>query len=277
MNVIGLGDAGCKVAEAFSQYPEYKIYKINVDLSGHRCYTVPVFESAEQYEAYDYPKIKSFFKGVRGETLFIIGGSGKISCGSLRILENVKRLPISILYIQPDLSLLDDVAAMQEKVVRNVLQEYARSGVFEKMCLVSNSSLEKIVGGAPVIGYFETLNELLVPSIHMINFFHNTKPVAGLIPKPKITHRLYTVGIFDIEKNEEKMFFSLDNARHKCYIYGVNEEKLKTDKQLMNKIKKQIESKKGENLDVSYAIYPTDYEYDIGYIIERSPYIQNKI
>ena len=71
------------------------------------------------------------------------------------------------------------------------------------------------------------------------------------------------------------MFFSLDNPRNRCYIYGVNEEKLKTDKKLMNKIKKQIESKKEENLDISYAIYSTDYDYDIGYVIERTSIIQN--
>jgi len=277
MNVVGLGDAGCRIADCFSQYPEYKIFKINVDIEGKGCYTVPVLETAEEYENHSYPKIRPFLKGLKGDTLFIIGGSGKISCASLRILENIKRLPISILYIQPDIDMLDKTQKMQEKVVRNVLQEYSRSGVFEKMCLVSNAALANIVGGAPVIGYHEALNEALVPSLHMINFFLNTKPVAGSIPKPKNTHRIYTVGIFDTEKNEEKMFFSLDNSRHKCYIYGVSEEKLKTDKKLMNKIKKQIESKKEENVDISYAIYPTDYEHDIGYVIDRTPHIQNKI
>ena len=275
MNVIGLGDAGCKIADSFSQYPQYKIFKINVDIEGKRCYNIPILEKAEEYESYEYPKIKTFFKGLKGETLLIVGGSGKISCGSLRILENIKRLPISILYIQPDLGMLDNTQKMQEKLVRNVMQEYARSGVFEKVCLVSNNSLDKIIGGAPVIGYFEALNELLVPSLHMVNFFSNNKAVSGSIPKPKSTHRIYTVGIFDTQKNEEKMFFSLDSARNKCYIYGVNEEKLKTDKKLMNKIKKQIESKKEENLDISYAIYSTDYDYDIGYVIERTPIIQN--
>ena len=171
--------------------------------------------------------------------------------------------------------MLDETQKMQERLVRNVMQEYARSGVFEKVCLVSNNSLDKIVGGAPIIGYFDTLNELLVPTLHMVNFFSNNKAVSGGISKAKSTHRIYTVGIFDTQKNEEKMFFSLDSARNKCYIYGVNEEKLKTDKKLMNKIKKQIESKKEENLDISYAIYPTDYEYDIGYVIERTPIIQN--
>ena len=275
MNAIGLGDAGCNVADSFAQYPQYKIFKINVDIEGKGCYNIPILETAEEYEAYDYPKIRSFFKGVKGETLFIIGGSGKISCGALRVLEGIKRLPVSILYIQPDLSMLDEMQQKQEKLVRNVIQQYARSGIFEKVCLVSNNLLDGIIGGAPIIGYFEALNEVLVPSLHMVNFFSNTKAVSGGIPRPKNTHRIYTVGIFDIQKNEEKMFFSLDNARNKCYIYGVSEEKLKTDKKLMNKIKKQIESKKKENLDISYAIYPTDYEYDIGYVIERTPVIQN--
>ena len=275
MNVIGLGDAGCKIADSFSQYPQYKIFKINVDIEGKGCYNIPILETAEEYESYDYPKIKTFFKGVKGETLFIIGGSGKTSCGSLKILENIKKLPVSILYIQPDLEMLDDTQKMQEKLVRNVIQEYTRSGVFEKVCLISNNALDNIIGGAPIIGYFDKLNELLVPSLHMVNFFSNNQPVAGSIPKAKNTHRIYTVGIFDTQKNEEKMFFSLDNSRNKCYIYGVNEEKLKTDTKLMKKIKKQIESKKEDNLDISYAIYPTDYEYDVGYVIERTPAIQN--
>ena len=275
MNIIGLGDAGCNIADSFAEYPQYKIFKINVDTEGEGCYNIPILETAEEYESYDYPKIRSFFKGVKGETLFIIGGSGKISCGSLRILESIKRLPVSILYIQPDLNMLDDTQKKQEKLVRNVIQEYTRSGIFEKVCLVSNDSLDGIIGGAPIIGYFDALNDLLVPTLHMVNFFSNTKAVSGGIPKAKNTHRIYTVGIFDTQKNEEKMFFSLDNSRNKCYIYGVSEDKLKTDKKLMNKIKKQIESKKEENLDISYAIYPTDYEYDVGYVIERTPIIQN--
>jgi hypothetical protein len=275
MNIIGLGDSGCKIADSFAQYPQYKIFKINVDIDGKGCYNIPILETGEEYETYDYPKIRSFFKGVKGESLFIIGGSGKVSCGTLRILESIKRLPVSILYIQPDLGMLDEMQKRREKLVRNVVQEYARSGIFEKVCLVSNNLLDAIIGGAPIIGYFDALNNVLVPSLHMVNFFSNTKPVAGAIPKPKNTHRIYTVGIFDIQKNEENMFFSLDNTRNKCYIYGVSEEKLKTDKKLMNKIKKQIESKKRENLDISYAIYPTDYEYDIGYVIERTPIVQN--
>ncbi len=274
MNIVGLGDAGCKIADAFAEHLQYKIFKINVDIEGEGCYTVPEFENPEKYEEYTYPKIKAFFKGMKGETTFIVGGSGKISCGSLKILQSIKNRDISIMYIKPDISMLDEQKLMIEKLVYNVMQEYTRSAVFKKMLIISNLDVENVIGGAPVIGYFDKLNEMIVPTIHMLNYFSNNKPASGAIPKPKETHRIYTVSLFDTKKNEEKMFFSLDNTRNKCYIYGVNEERLKTDKNLMKTVKKQIDSKKEENLNVTYAIYPTEYEYDIGYVIARTPYIQ---
>jgi len=274
MNLVALGTAACSIADAFTQYPQYEIYKIDVDISGKRCYSIPEFGDVEEYENYSYPKLKSFFENLQGETTFIIAGSGNSSCASLKVIEHVRTLPISVLYIKPDISLLSERRQMIEKVVYNVLQEYARSAVFEKMCIISNASVDSAIGGAPIMGYHTYLNEALVPALHMVNYFSNSKAILGEVSEPKETHRLYTVGLLNIQKNEEKMFFSLDKPRHKCYIYGVNEEKLKTDKNLMQKIKKQIDSKKEEHLNISYAVYSTDYDYDIGYIIERTPYIQ---
>jgi hypothetical protein len=222
----------------------------------------------------DLPKIKTFFKGTKGETFFIIGGSGKISCASLRILEQIKHLQISILYIKPDVALLSKVQRMRERLVFGVMQEYTRSAVFENMYIISNTDLDSVLGGAPIIGYYDKLNEVLVSTIHMINVFQNTKPVIGKIGKPKETHRILTIGLFDAEKNEEKMFFSLDNPRERCYIYSINEDRLKTDSDLFNKLKNQVKSKSKENLNVTYAVYPTNYDYDLGYVIERTPHIQ---
>lgn len=276
MNIVGLGAAGCRIAEAFSQYPQYKIYKIDIDVEGKNCYKMPKCVTAEEYEKASLPKIKNFTKNIKGETLFIIGGSGTISCSSLRILENLKKQPIEILYIKPDIDLLGDMQLLQEKVVFGVMQEYARSGVFEKMYVVSNTKLDEIAGGAPIIGYYDKLNEVLVPAIHMINVFRNTEPVLGKIENPKETHRIITIGLFNPEKDEEKIFFPLDNPRDKCYIYGINEEKLKSDRKLLKKITKQMKSKSSEDLKTGYVVYSTDYDYDIGYIIERTPIIQTQ-
>ncbi len=36
MNIIGLGNAGCAIADKFAQYPQYDIYKIDVGLKGYK-------------------------------------------------------------------------------------------------------------------------------------------------------------------------------------------------------------------------------------------------
>ena len=274
MNVVGLGDAGCNIADAFTQYPQYKIYKINVDIEGERCYNISKCETAEEYENVSLPKIKTFFKEMKGETLFVVGGSGKISCASLRILENFKKLPTTIIYIKPDLTVLSQRQEMQERVVCGVLQEYTRSGVFERMIIVSNPLVESVIVGAPIIGYYDKLNETIVSTIHMINVCENTKPVMGKIPDPKITHRIVSLGMLDVEQGEEKMFFSLDSPRERCYIYNINEERLRTDEGLFKRLKNQIKSKSQENLNISFAVYANDFGYDLGYVLERTPHIQ---
>jgi len=276
LNIIGLGEAGCGIATALSQYPQYKIYKIDVDATGDGCYNMPKFETAEEYENYKFPKLKTFLKGIKGKTFFIVGGSGKVSCASLRILEEIKGLPVSIIYVKPDCELLNKIQKMQDRLVYGVLQEYARSAVFEDMYIISNPLLDAVVGGAPIIGYYDKLNEVFASTFHMINVCNNTKPVIGKIEKPKETHRIITIGIFDVKKGEEKMFFSLDKPRERCYIYSINEERLKTDSGLFKKLKKQVKSKSHEDLNVSYAVFSTDYEHDFGYIIERTPYIQTQ-
>jgi hypothetical protein len=276
LNVIGLGSAGCGIADALSKYSQYKIFKIDVDISGKGCYNVIKLETAEEYENHDFPNLDKFLKNLKGKTFFIVGGSGKISCASLRVLESIKHLPVSIIYIKPDYELLNKVQKMQDRVVFGVLQEYARSAVFDDIYLVSNQALDSILGGAPIIGYHERLNEIFASTFHMINVFQNTKPVIGRIEKPKETHRILTIGLFDAEKNEEKMFFSLDNSRERCYIYSINEDKLKTDNDLFNTLKNQVKSKTTEDLSITYVVYSTNYDYDLGYVIERTPHIQEQ-
>ena len=51
MNIIGLGAAGCRIADCFSKYPQYNIYKVDVGLKGDNCYSVPKCITAEEYES----------------------------------------------------------------------------------------------------------------------------------------------------------------------------------------------------------------------------------
>ena len=78
MNIIGLGSAGCNIADEFTQYPQYKTYKVDVGIEGKRCYDVKPQKGPEEYEK-NTPPMKTFFRGIKGETLFVIGGSGDVS------------------------------------------------------------------------------------------------------------------------------------------------------------------------------------------------------
>jgi hypothetical protein len=58
---------------------------------------------------------------------------------------------------------------------RNML----RSGLFERLFIVSNPQLERILGDVPIMGYNDKLNELLVSTFHMINVYNNNEPVVN--------------------------------------------------------------------------------------------------
>jgi hypothetical protein len=275
LNIIGLGQAGYNIAETLSQYHQYNVYKIDVGAKGHQCYDVEEQEDPESYEE-NSPDLGSFFKGTKGETLFIIGGSGHISAMCLRIMEQIKdKCELSVLYIRPDTSLLSKNKSLHENSTFNILQQFARSGLLKMLYLVSNTNLEKILGNVPIIGYNSKINELLVSTIHMINVFRNSEPVMGKIEDPEEKCRIATVGISDIEGSEEKSFFSLDRTKEKCYIYSINEERLKTEGDLRKKIVSTVKAQaETEDMKVSFGVFPTNYEQDYCYILNYTSIIQ---
>ena len=276
MNVIGLGQAGCNIADMLSEYPQYKTYKIDVGIEGTRCYDVKRQKGPEEYEK-NVPSMKTFFRGIKGETLFIVGGSGHISAMCLRIMEQIKdKCEISVLYIRPELSMLSKTKSLHEKATFNILQEFARSGLLGMLYLVSNTNLENILGNVPIIGYNNKINELLVSTIHMINVFKNSEPVMGKIEEPSEICRIATFGISEIEEGEEKFFFSLDNTTERCYIYGINEERLATEGGLKKKIIDRIKSTSSEeSIQVSFGVFPTNYQQDYCYTLNYTSIIQS--
>lgn len=266
--VIGLGGAGCRIADAFSKFPQYDIYKIDVGVSGDRCYAMEQRNNPEDYEK-SAPNLIEFFKDVEGEILFIVGGGGKISGACLKILKQLDHSSVNLLYVKPDNKGLTKIAALQNRLVYNVLQEYTRSGLFKKMFIVDNSSLENLIGDAPILEYNNKLNESLVNTLHYINFFNHNQPVLENSEQEKEIQRISTIGIYNIKNNEEFLFFPLQNIGHKCYYYALPEQTLKTD----GKLFKAIKEKAAED-NSSYRIHTTQYDEPFAYFIANSSFIQ---
>ena len=273
--IIGLGKAGCAIAERFAQYPQYEVYKMDVGLKRTpRTYGLKVAGTPEQQEE-SLGSLKRFLKGIEGDVLFIVGGSGTVSGASLKILEHIKNCSLHILYIHSDSELLGETARLQQRVTFNVFQEYARSGIFEKIILIDNSRLEDILGDIPIIGFYERLNELIVPTMHMINVLSHSSSVMDNISAPHDISRIVSYGLVNFETGEENLFFSLANVREKVYYYAINEEKLKTQGDIHKRVIAQVKEN-AKNTKTTYGIYPTQYDEDYVYCVAYSSIVQEK-
>ena len=271
--ILGLGTAGCNIASLFEQYPQYEVYKINTSQNTAENFFHLKEESDPSLYEENCPDMSGFFKGLNGDLLFIVSGASRVSVASLRILEQLGgRCKINIMYIQPNMVSLPESRMLIARMTFNVFQQYARSGVFNQMYVVSNEVIEDILGGIPVMQYYNRINEVIVSAIHMINVFDHSDSITDTYAEPYETARISTFGLIDVEKNEEKMFFSLDNVREKRYYYAIESGKLKTDEKLHKKITEHMENQDAKS---SYGIFSTDYENDYGYIIARSSTTQD--
>ena len=267
--VIGLGSAGCKIADEFSKFPQYDVYKIDTNVSGENCFSLKQKNSPEEYER-SVPDLTEFFKDIEGEILFVIGGGGKISGASLQILKHLRHNTINLLYVKPYLKSLSKMGALQYRATYGVLQEYTRSGIFNRMYIIDNVELEKIVGDVPILEYNKKLNELIVNAFHYINIFNHTDPVLQNTDSPTEIQKICTIGAYDIKNNTETAFYELQNIGNKCVYYAIPEDVLKSD----GKLFKIIKEKAAEDQS-SYKIYTTAHKESFAYFVAYSSFIQS--
>lgn len=275
-NVVGLGAAGCNIADVFSKTSSnYKCYKLDVGLSkSGKSFPLKEHNTPEEYEI-NPPKLKTFFKNISGDVLFCVGGSGDVSNATLVILEQLKHCKISVLYVKPDLSFLGVQEKLQENMVFGVLQELARSGVFERLYIVSNPHIEEALGGLPMIGYFEKINEAIVSTFHMINTLKQMKPVAATEAIPPLGARISTFGFTDAKKNVDHPFFPLDMVTDIVYLYAYNQQILESKKNLLTEVKTAIRERVGEEKKrVTFNVYATNYDEIFVYFLGHTSIVQ---
>jgi len=271
MIIVGLGKVGCNIAKAFSKFPQYETY--GIDTTKDADITIRVRNNHEEYDEH-FPNLKKKLKFKGEDVCVILCGLGVISGGSLRLLEQLNTNRLTVLYVQPDLTLASEIQRKQERIVRGVLQEYARSGMLERIYLVDNQMIEKGIGEVPIRGYYEVLNQAIVNTLHMINVFMNSEPVVGSYVNPSEISRIATLGILDVEKEEEKWFYDLTMPRDVVYYYGINEEELKTNGTLFKTITDYVKDQITKGVSVSYGVFETTYEQKYCYCIKYSSVVQ---
>lgn len=276
-NILAIGTAACNVVNQLSQYPVYNCFYISNEINKTSKYkfALPLCPGPEEYEALEMAKLHSWLEKIKENcTVMLCGGSDSTGI-TLRALEKLhkNKVGMEVVYFMPETEVLSESKALHERSVSGVLQNFARSGLFEKICLVSNLRLEELAGSTNVFEYYDQINHVFTSTYYMIDVFKNTKPITCTFKKPKESCRITTLGITTIE-NVENLFFPLENEVEMVYYYGMNEEKLRTEENLFRTITNNVKSKITEQTKVSFGIYPTQYEDDYIYVELFSPKIQ---
>ena len=276
-NILGIGVAGCNIVEQLCEFDVYQGYQVSNEIKKTSKYKFALRELAgpEEYENADMSKLHGWLDKIEGScTVFLCGASDSAAI-TLRALEflHKKGVKMEIVYFTPEIEVLSDTKALHERSVRGVLQNFARSGLFEKICLVSNLRLEEIAGSTNVFDYYKQINRVFTSTYYMMDVFKNTKPITSTFKRPKDSCRITTIGLSSI-KDQDNLFFPLKQEVDVVYYYGINEEKLKTEENLFRTITNRVKSKITEEKKVSFGIYPTQYEDDYIYVEYFSPKIQ---
>jgi len=278
ISTIGIGNGACAIAEKFNPIPQYNVYLLNNKIEKNSKYKLKLKECAapEEYEE-NIPNVKSFFASLDNTLqVFVIGGASSTNY-ALGILEQVKEKKIQLFYVQPDIELLTGIPKLQEATAFGALQQYARSGLFESMTLISNLSIEKTLGNTPIKTYFDTLNQSIFSTVHYINYFNHQEPEIGTVSKASPINRIRTAALLNMKTLEENWLFELDSPREMCYYLCINDKRLATEGGLHKKIVDMLKEKpKNAFRKISYAIYETDHEQDFGFCVAHTNVVQEK-
>jgi len=278
MNVVALGKEACLISENFDQYPQYTVYKVSSSIKNNRKegrFKLPNYGTPEEYEE-RCPSLQKFLQPVKGDLLFILRGGEIESAACLRIMEKLsKQSNINVVYLQPDIGMLGQVERLVDRAVFNVLQQYARSALIGGMYIVSQTCLQDAIGDVPVTQYESRQRETLVSMLHMINVLQKSDPVYSNLSDPSPTARIYSYGVCDFDTGAETMFYPAELVRERQIMYLVPSKILNEDSTLMKKIKKQVNEKsKGGKIKINFAVYESEYDKMMVYIVDRTSAIQ---
>ena len=267
MLIVGLGNAGCKIASLFKSQSQYHVEIIDEGKG------IKKKNSVEEYDKVNYKPRKKAIKSATEGILFVCG-SGKIAGASLRVLEGLRHVKMTVVYLYPDLEFSSTKEIRRNRVHFNVLQEYTRSGLIEEIILLDNKVLLKHVGHGTVLSYFDKVNSFVYSIIHTLNYCDNVKPEFEAEQERKEISRISTIGWGDFEENKEKLFFSLDNITETGYIININEEELANDISVLPNVKSMVKENKKLNRETSFAIWSTEEAMSYYYTKHYTHFIQ---
>ena len=270
MVIIGLGEAGKNIC---SKMPKNGNIRTIVLDAGKN---LPVCSTHEEYEA-SVPKLANKLRlGKEKDVWLIVSGAGRVSGACLAILEQLKDRNVNVIHISSDALLISKTQHKQQKVVFSVLQQYARSGMFNALWLFSNPCMQEFLGEGSIENYYENVNNAIVNFLSNYGYFINTNPFMGTHHEPNEISRIRTVSIGDQENKQENLYFLLDNITESCYYYSVSEEDKKNNKNFLTNVKRHVIIDKEKHIESSFGLWENSSNFSYFYSVKYTHYIQSE-
>tara|TARA_Y100000593_G_C4315560_1_gene340686 strand:+ start:423 stop:1241 length:819 start_codon:yes stop_codon:yes gene_type:complete len=271
MIAIGLGQAGCNIVRLMGSNSSVK----GICLDGGT--GLPLCASHEEYEA-SVPSLNRKLRlGKEQNIWLIVCGAGKVSGATLAVLEQIKDRNVKVAYIYPDSFFLSKTQTMQNRLVYNVLQEYARSGMIESLYLFSNKSITEFTGEQSLSSLYESINSTISNFILNLEWFENDTPVVGNIHEPKDISRIRTVSVGQIDSDEENLFFPIDDVTESAYYYSISADDKENERNLLTKIRERVTLDIEKEIECSFGLWENQSDVSFFYSIKYTHFIQKEV
>jgi|10_taG_2_1085330.scaffolds.fasta_scaffold27409_2 hypothetical protein len=261
--VIGFGRLGCAIADELIVYPEYRVYKIGTDLDERGSLSIPAQDDMEAYEKnIDAEECSIYLRSIRpgDEVLVVVEGGHPINGALLRILETIKDASINILYVAPERPMISEIQKRDDRITFGILQEFARSGLFETVLLLDRSTAEGLMEDASIQDYEKQLANFISYVVAMINYFNHSPSVLSSKVDIPSTCRIATYGISSLDNDRSlKFLYPLEAIDGIHFYYGIPSTQLEEDKTLIRKIKDHVKDFQESASSVSYSVHATSY------------------
>ena len=274
MNVIGIGKAGCGISNYLSKYDTYNTYQVDTADNNYKNFVeVSPRKNHQEYEEnYEPVGVSSY----TGSTTVILCGASAISGIVLRVLQELNNSDTKILYIKPRDLETSQLQKTRHKITNQILQQYARSERLGEFMIVDNTLVESLITEISLVDFWSPINQIIGDTFHMINVLANTEPLLKSSNEVPNTAKISTFSLVDFENSDEKMFYDMEHPRAKNYYFALGEEYIKSNKDLLPKIRSFVSERSTEKCDCAYQIHRTEYEQNYVYGYHCATFVQEQ-